>query len=250
MSRPFSRLVRACFFCAAISLLPVIAQSQTLDTPTRKSKIPPARRQYMGRTIARTMHYTGAPWLLRESREREEASSEMLTQLKLQPGQVVCDLGCGNGFYALRMAKQVGADGQVYGVDIQPEMLVMLRQRCEEQGITNVTPVLGSVHNPRLPKSSVDLILLVDVYHEFSHPELMLRAMRRALKPQGKVALLEYRAEDPDVPIKPLHKMTKEQALREFRANGFRLHREYNKLPWQHMMFFEIDPDWVDPRAN
>ena len=203
----------------------------------------------MGRRIARTMSYKGAPWLLRTEREKEEACSRMLQELRLGPGMVVCDLGCGNGFYTLRMADLVGRKGHVFAVDIQPQMLVLLRQRMETKGVTNVSPILGSIHDPRLPAQTVDLILLVDVYHEFSHPELMLRAMRRALKEDGVVALLEYRAEDPMVPIKPLHKMTKKQAIAEFSANGFRVRRQFDGLPWQHMLIFEKDPQW-SPRSG
>ncbi len=206
------------------------------------SSIPAARTEYMGRTIARTMHYSGAEWLIRDEREREERCSLLLTNLGLKPGQVVCDMGCGNGFYALPIARMIGDEGRVIAVDVQPEMLELLRTRADEGGIGNVTPVLGSYHDPRLPDESCDLILLVDVYHEFSHPELMLAAMRRALKPDGVIALVEYREEDPDVPIKPLHKMSKQQILKEYEPNGFRLVREFDELPWQHVMFFGRDP--------
>jgi cyclopropane fatty-acyl-phospholipid synthase-like methyltransferase len=204
----------------------------------QRSKVPKGRRVYLGRPIAQTMHFTGASWLLRESREKEEACARMLTELKLKSGMSVCDLGCGNGFYSLKMAETVGKRGQVLAVDIQPEMLVMLRERCEKDGIENISPILGSLHDPRLPPESVDLILLVDVYHEFSHPVYMLKAMHNALKKDGRIALLEYRAEDPKVPIKPLHKMSKAQAIKEFAANGFKLSSEFDGLPWQHMLFF------------
>ena len=135
----------------------------------------------------------------------------------------------------------VGPSGQVLGVDIQPEMLKLLRDRMEQKNINNISPILGSLHDPRLPKNQVDLVLLVDVYHEFSHPEQMLKAIRDSLKPTGVVALLEYRSEDPKVPIKLLHKMSKKQIMKEFPPNGFKLVKEYDKLPWQHMMFFGRD---------
>ncbi len=237
-------LIGCILFALAMPTPSLHGQAATKTNSRPKNQIPAARQTYLGRRIAQTMHYTGAAWLLRTTREREEACSRMLTELKLRSGMSVCDLGCGNGFYSLQMAELVGADGQVFAVDIQTQMLDMLRRRCEEQGVTNVSPILGSVHDPRLPKSSLDLILLVDVYHEFSHPVLMMQAMRRALKPTGVVALLEYRGEDPEVPIKPLHKMTKEQAIKEFTANGFRVRRQFDKLPWQHMIFFERDPNW------
>ncbi|MHB8970428.1 MAG: class I SAM-dependent methyltransferase [Pirellulaceae bacterium] len=208
------------------------------------SKLPPPRQEYFGRQIAQTMHYTGAEWLIRDVREREERCSVMLANLGIRPGQTVLDMGCGNGFYSLPLARMVGPTGRILAVDIQPEMLVMLRTRAEQDGIENISPILGSVHNPRAPAESVDVILLVDVYHEFSHPEQILAAMRQALKPQGLLVLVEYRAEDPLVPIQPLHKMSKEQILKELPANGFRLAKEFDKLPWQHMMFFGRDEQW------
>jgi len=204
-------------------------------------KVPPAREVYKGRTIARTMHYTGAPWLVRESREKEEQCSVLLTQLGLKAGQTVCDLGCGNGYYALRMAKRVAPGGKVLAVDIQPEMLRLLQARAEEAGVENIEPILGLPHDPKLPEGEVDLLLLVDVYHEFSHPERMLKAIRRSLKPKGRVALVEYRMEDPEVPIKLLHKMSKAQIMKEFPPGGFKLVGTFDKLPWQHVMFFARD---------
>jgi len=203
-----------------------------------QATIPPPLETYRGRRIARTMHFTGAPWLIRENREDEERCSIMLGQLGVKPGMTVCDMGCGNGFYALQLAKMVGPQGRVLAVDIQAEMLELLKRRAAEQGIENVVPILGTVVDPKLPAGEVDLILCVDVYHEFSHPEHMLQAMRRSLKSDGVIALLEYRAEDPNVPIKPLHKMSKVQILNEFPPNGLELVREFDHLPWQHLMFF------------
>jgi ubiquinone/menaquinone biosynthesis C-methylase UbiE len=161
--------------------------------------------------------------------------------LDLKPGQAVCDMGCGNGFYTLQMAPMVGEKGVVYAVDIQQEMLHLLHERAKEAGVKNIKPILGTLIDPKLPDTSCDLILLVDVYHEFSHPEHMLRAMRKALKPTGRIALVEFRLEDPEVPIKLLHKMSKEQILKEFPANGFKLIDEFDRLPWQHVMFFQRD---------
>ncbi|MDP7206507.1 MAG: class I SAM-dependent methyltransferase, partial [Pirellulaceae bacterium] len=175
---------------------------------------------------------------IRNTREREERCSLMLANLGIKPGMTVCDMGCGNGFHTLKMAKMTGPQGTVMAVDVQPEMLKLLRERTEKEGLENITPILGSFHNPRLPPNSIDLILLVDVYHEFSHPVTMLKAMRESLKPEGVIVLVEFRAEDPKVPIKPLHKMSKEQILKELPANGFKLVKDYDKLPWQHMMFF------------
>ncbi len=204
-------------------------------------EIPPPLTEYKGREIAVTMHYLGAPWLIRESREREEDCTAMLRELGLKPGMVVCDMGCGNGFYSLRMAAAVGEKGRVLAVDIQPEMLHLLQGRAEEADLENIEPIQGTLIDPRLPVGAVDVILCVDVYHEFSHPEQMLAAMRRSLKPGGVVVLVEFRSEDPKVPIKRLHKMSKEQIMKELPPNGFKLVREFDELPWQHMMFFGRD---------
>ena len=192
----------------------------------------------MGREIAQTMHYSGAPWLIRNEREREERCSMMLANLGLKTGMTVCDMGCGNGFHTLQIAQLIGKSGQVLAVDVQVGMLTLLRKRMEDQGIENVVPILGSYHNPRLPTNSVDLILLVDVYHEFSHPEQMLESMKRCLKKDGLLVLVEFRAEDDEVPIKPLHKMSKEQIEKEMSANGLKLVKEFDGLPWQHMLFY------------
>lgn len=206
-----------------------------------ESAVPPALTYYKGREIARTMHYTGAPWLMRETREREERCSLMLANSGIKPGMAICDVGCGNGYYTFRMAELVGPEGVVYAVDIQPEMLTMLREEMERRGVENIIPILGSVHDPRLPRDTIDVMLLADVYHEFSHPESMLAAMRRALKKTGYAILLEYREEDETVPIKPLHKMSKKQIMREWPANGFKLIRQFDRLAWQHMMMFARD---------
>ena len=202
-------------------------------------KIPPAKKKYKGREIAVTMHYLGAPWLVRESRQREEDCAMLLSALGPKPGQVVCDLGCGNGFYTLQLAQMVGEQGKVLAVDIQPEMLHLLSERAREAHIENIETILGTATDPKLSAESVDLILVVDVYHELSHPEPMLKALRRALRPGGRIALVEFRLEDPNVPIKLLHKMSKKQIMKEFPPNGFKLVEQFDKLPWQHLMFFE-----------
>ena len=204
------------------------------------AKGPPALEEYQGRRIAQTMHWLGAEWLVRNEREREERCSLMIASLGVKPGMKVCDMGCGNGFYTVQLAKMVGEKGQVYAVDIQPKMLEFLKERTDKEKVTgNVVPILGELWDPKLPDGKLDLILLVDVYHEFSHPEHMLAAMRKSLAPGGQVVLVEYRGEDAEVPIKPEHKMTKEQIPKELTANGFKLSKEFDKLPWQHMMWFE-----------
>jgi ubiquinone/menaquinone biosynthesis C-methylase UbiE len=195
----------------------------------------------MGREIATTMHYTGADWLVRQSRQREEDCKRLLKEIRVKPGQVICDMGCGNGFYALKLAQLTGRKGKVYAIDIQQEMLDMLQRRARAARLENILPLLGTETDPRLPENSIDLVLMVDVYHEFSQPEAMLKAIRKSLKPSGRIALVEFRAEDPNVPIKPEHKMSKQQILKEFPANGLKLTDQFDELPWQHLMFFSRD---------
>ncbi|WP_390630801.1 class I SAM-dependent methyltransferase [Roseiconus lacunae] len=199
------------------------------------------RKSYLGRVLAQPMSHVGAPWLIRPERDDEENASESFKMLELKTGMVVCDLGCGNGYWTLPMARAVGEEGLVYAVDIQQEMLQELGQRAARFKIENIRPTLGQIDDPKLPQNEIDLLLMVDVYHEFSHPQSMLWEIRRSLKPNGTVALLEYREEDPNVPIKPLHKMSKIQIMKEYEANGFKLVKEYNELPWQHLMFFARD---------
>ena len=238
---------------AAIALPALCARGQEVDVPSAVAEpavagqekprgIPPPLKSYMGRQIAQTMHYAGAPWLTRESRQREEDCEKLLAALNVKPGQTICDMGCGNGFYTLKLAEMVGEDGVILAVDIQQEMLRLLDVRAKDAGITNIELIHGSVVDPRLPEGEVDMILCVDVYHEFSHPEHMLRAMRAALKPDGRLVLAEFRLEDPNVPIKLLHKMSKKQILKELEPNGFKLVEEYDDLPWQHLMFVERGP--------
>jgi ubiquinone/menaquinone biosynthesis C-methylase UbiE len=216
----------------------------TLILPAVLRADPPAADaagRYMGRTIATTMHYSGADWLTRESRQREEDCKRLLKELNVKPGQTICDMGCGNGFYTIQLAKLTGKKGKVYAVDIQQEMLDLLKRRARTAKVENIEPLLGTETDPRLPENSLDLMLMVDVYHEFSQPEAMLKAIRKSLKPAGRIALVEFRAEDPNVPIKPEHKMSKKQILKEFPANGYRLTGQYDKLPWQHLMYFSRD---------
>ena len=230
----------------AICPAPLPAQDRGAQEP-----IPPARETYKGRRIATTMHYSGAPWLVRDSRQKEENTTKLMKVLDLKPGQVVCDMGCGNGYYTLKMARAVGERGKVYAVDIQREMLDMLMERAREAGLAErIEPVLGTVADPKLPEGELDLVLMVDVYHEFSHPVRMLRGIREALKPSGRAVLVEYRAEDPDVPIKPLHKMSKKQIMKELPPNGFELTRSFDELPWQHVMFFQPDKQAEDEEGE
>jgi cyclopropane fatty-acyl-phospholipid synthase-like methyltransferase len=237
--------------CGSLVLAAIVAWGlyvRAQEAPSGAASIgPPALEFYKGRRIATTMHYTGAEWLIRGNRENEERCSLLMTNLGLKRGMTVCDMGCGNGFYSLKLAKTVGPQGTVLCVDIQPEMLQLLRQRAARARIKNIEPILGGLWDPKLPAGKIDLILLVDVYHEFSHPEQMLAAMRKSLAPQGRIALVEYREEDPKVPIKPLHKMSKEQIMKEFPPNGFKLVGQFDGLPWQHVMFFGRDEAFVEP---
>jgi ubiquinone/menaquinone biosynthesis C-methylase UbiE len=192
---------------------------------------------YMGREIAQVMGHLGAAWLDRPEREQEERPSVLIRNLGLAPADVVADIGAGTGYFSFRIAPLV-PDGEVLAVDIQPEMLDILRRKRRETGLHNIEPVLGAIDDPKLAPASVDLVLMVDVYHEFSHPHEMMRAIAAALKPGGRVALVEYRAEDTRVPIKPLHKMTQDQARKEMAAVGLRWIETRDVLPWQHLMFF------------
>jgi ubiquinone/menaquinone biosynthesis C-methylase UbiE len=196
------------------------------------------------------MHWEGAGWLIRNKRESEEASTKMREELRLHPGMTVCDMGSGNGYHTLPMAEAVGEKGKAYAVDIQPEMLDMLKKRAEAKHLTNIETIVGTAADPRLPEGSCDIILLVDVYHEISYPEQMLAGMRKALKPGGQIVLVEFRAEDDAVPIKPEHKMSKAQILKEMSANGLKLTREFDGLPWQHMMFFGRADEKAAPQSR
>ncbi len=245
------RIALHSWFLAMISsCLGLVGSSQEteqVDAPGKGSQVrgkePKGLTKYMGRRIALPMSYHGIPWLNRAERADEERPQEMLEQLQIQPGMTVCDMGCGDGFYTVQLARLVGPQGKVLAVDIQPEMLQALGKRCEQERIDNVEIIQGKTYDPRLPKEAIDLILMVDVYHEFSHPVEMLAAMRQALKPTGAIALVEFRAEDPTVPILPEHKMTRKQILKEYQANGFKVGRDYEKLPWQRILFMEKDDE-------
>lgn len=193
---------------------------------------------YLGREIAHVMGHLGAGWLERPEREQEEEPTKLLESLKLKPGDVVCDLGAGSGYMSFRMSKIVGPTGKVLAVDIQPEMLAIMRRRIREQKITNVELIRGTEMDPKLPEGQVDLILMVDVYHEFSHPWEMTQKMVRALKPGGRLAFVEYRKEDPEVPIKLVHKMTEKQVIREMEPWPLRWVGTSKVLPRQHIVIF------------
>lgn len=193
---------------------------------------------YMGREISHVMGHRGAGWLERPTRERQERTDLLIERLPLSPGDVVADIGAGTGYFSIPIAKRV-PQGRVLAVDIQQEMLEIIERRQRNGAPANIETVLGTISDPNLPASTVDLILLVDAYHEFSHPHEMGTAMADALKPGGKLILVEYRAEDSAVPIKPLHKMSERQAIDEMRAIGLQHLRTEDFLPQQHFMVFE-----------
>lgn len=193
---------------------------------------------YCGREIAPVMSHAGADWLERPEREIEEAPDQVVAALGLRPGQVVADFGAGTGYFTWRLARAVGPTGRVFAVDIQPEMLERLRANLAARGVTNVQTVLATEQDPRLPAASLDLVLLVDVYHELAWPHEVLTALCRALKPGGRLAFVEYRAEDPAVPIKPLHKMSEAQILREAALHPLAWVTTVRSLPWQHLVIF------------
>ena len=195
-------------------------------------------RRYMGREVARVMSHRGAAWLERDDRALEERPDILLRALDLPPDAVVADLGAGTGYFTFRLAREV-PEGRVYAVDIQREMLAIVEARADRDGVRNVEPVLGTESDPNLPAASVDVSLLVDSYHEFAYPREMLAALYRATRPGGRVVLVEYRAEDPNVPIRELHKMTEAQARREVEAAGFRFVENRDDLPQQHFLVFE-----------
>jgi SAM-dependent methyltransferase len=226
-----------CFYLVFTSLFPLLHAG---DAPPSVTDGPKSRdgigKFFMGREIAHVMGHQAAAWLERPEREQEEEPTKLLQALELKSTDIVADIGCGTGFHCFRMAPSVAS---VLGVDIQQEMLDLMMGKAKELNLANVKPILGTITDPKLPVGGVDLILMVDVYHEFDHPVEMLTAIRTSLSPTGRVALVEFRGEDPKVPIKDLHKMSEFQARREFESLGFTWDRTVSTLPWQHLIFFK-----------
>lgn len=204
---------------------------------------------YKGRRIADVMSYLGAEWLIRETREQEEQPEAMLDALKIPAGATVADVGAGVGYTSLRLAKRVGPTGTVYATDVQPEMIQMLRENARLADARNIKPILCTPKDTKLPEGKVDLAIMVDVYHECSYPEETLQGIRKALKPGGRLVLVEFRAEDPDVPIKPEHKMSLRQARLEVEPQGFVFKESLEFLPWQHIIIFEKPKEGGDAKA-
>lgn len=192
---------------------------------------------YMGREISFVMGFEGREWLERQSREQEESISLALENLPISSNSVVADIGAGSGYYTFRIAPKV-TEGKVYAVEIQDEAIKYLQDRTKELDFSNVIPIMGGEQTPNLPANSIDLVIMVDVYHELEYPQEMLTAIKESLKPDGKILLIEYRGEDPEVAIKPLHKMTVRQVEKELKANGFKLLENGQFMNIQHFLVF------------
>ena len=193
---------------------------------------------YMGREIAYVMGFQGIDWLERSEREKEEDVSTLIKNMKVKSVDHIADIGAGSGYHAFKLASLV-KNGLIYAVDIQSEMLNEIELKKKSNSILNIVTILGSEKGIDLPKHSLDKVLLVDVYHEFSYPFEMIKSIKDALKPNGLLFLIEYRGEDSNVPIKKIHKMTEKQSVLEMKAAGFKLKENINNLPWQHCMIFE-----------
>jgi len=238
MRRP---LQSSALILVAIGFVSDLASAQ--EVAPQRSARRDAPGTYMGRPIADVMGFQGADWLFRDTREAEEQPEAMLEALKIKPGSTVADIGAGAGYTSLRLARRVGANGIVLATDVQPQMLAMLRDNAKTAGVKNIKPVRATQTNVNLPDAAVDLALMVDVYHEASNPEALLVGIKKALKPGGRLVLVEFRGEDPDVPIKPEHKMTLAQVRKELEPQGFRFVESLEFLPWQHIIVFEKPPE-------
>jgi len=192
---------------------------------------------YMGRQIAQVMSHYGIDWLERPEREKEENTSLLLKNLAVKPGMLIADIGAGSGYHSALLSKMVGT-GKVFAVDVEPEMIAYLNERIKQEKLSRIVPVLSTEQKLPLPENTIDMMLLVDVYHEFSYPYEMTLSMRAALKPGGKLVLVEFRSEDQNVPIKSIHKMSEAQSIKEFKAAGFTFDKNIDNLPWQHCMVF------------
>ncbi len=238
----FARSVSATLLGAVVLCIATLTYAEIGKPSERYTRVPMSAdgigKRYMGRDIAGVMGWQGAAWLEREEREREERTDLLVKALQLKPGMVVADIGAGTGYLARRMAPAVMPSGKVIAVDVQPEMVALLRGTVQQSGLTQIQPLLGAEDDVRLPVSSVDLAIMVDVYHELAFPHEVLGSIVRALKPGGQLVFVEYRAEDPQVPIKLLHKMSEAQIKREAAVHALVWERTVGTLPWQHLVIF------------
>jgi precorrin-6B methylase 2 len=228
--------------CAALTIASSAVLAQTGLNVERYSHLPASAdgigKSYMGREISAVMGWQGASWLERQEREREERTDLLLAALMLKPGNVVADIGAGTGYLSRRMAPLVTPGGKVWAVDVQPEMINLLQAGVKRSGLTQIEAKLSAVDDVKLPASSVDLAIMVDVYHELAYPYEVMASLLKALKPGGRVVFVEYKAEDPLVPIKPLHKMSEAQIKREAAVFALDWERTVKTLPWQHVVVF------------
>lgn len=239
------RLIACFVIVCLVSLVRADApkpSTRPADSDAVYTSAPPSRdgigKIYMGREIAHVMGHLGAGWLERPEREREEAPAKAIELMELKPTDVVADIGAGTGYFSFRMAAKV-PQGKVLAEDIEPEMLADMQRIAKKLDVKNVETILGTIEDPKLPEAGVDVVLMVDSYHEFDHPREMMLAIVKALKPGGRVIDVEYRGEDPNVPILPHHKMTEAQAIKEMSAVGLKHVKTRNELPQQHLMIFE-----------
>jgi ubiquinone/menaquinone biosynthesis C-methylase UbiE len=241
-----NRLAAATTSLLLLGTLIIAARQSPPQTATPATATPaptaqastPGVHPISGRRFAAVMGYQGAEWLDREERDIEEDPQSAIAALDLKRGMNVADIGAGTGYMSVLMAKKIAPTGRVWAEDIQPEMIELLRSRIAKEKITNVVPLLGLTDDPKLVPNSLDLELLVDVYHEFQEPQKMLRGLRSGLKSGGRLVLLEYRKEDPSIPIKLEHKMTVKEAQMEVEAEGFKLSKVDERLPRQHILIF------------
>lgn len=217
-------------------VIPIVVVVFALLMPGVADVAAQRRHPVSGRVFAPVMGVGGAGWLERGEREQEEAPSKAIEALELKPGMVIADIGAGSGYYTSRMSKRVGATGRIFATDIQPGMIALLDRRVASEGLTNVTTILGAMDDPKLPPASIDLAIMVDVYHELQEPQAFLQRLKGAFKPDGRLVLLEFRKEDPNIPILEVHKMSVAEVKAELEAEGFALERVINVLPWQHII--------------
>jgi ubiquinone/menaquinone biosynthesis C-methylase UbiE len=214
-----------------------VEENQFKDYTYKKGDFNGIGKWYLGREIAYVMGYEGINWLERSSREKEENTSKLIKNMNIKTTDVIADIGAGSGYHVFKMAP-LNYKGAVYAVDIQPEMLNAILRNPKFEKYTNIKLVQGDEKSVNLPENTFDKVLMVDVYHEFSYPKEMILSIRKALKSDGKIYLIEYRMEDSSVPIKIIHKMSEEQAIKELEAAGFKLDKNIDNLPWQHCMVF------------